>query len=205
VSDEGPGLRDDELSSALRRPLSGVGPPAPDLAPVLRRARRLRIRRYAVISVSACAIVAGVAVPLARLSFLRSGPGPAPGGEPPSCSAPTIPGLSSFSFTRRSGPAGTTVLATGPTLRNGQGLYAGGRVIELWWNRTVPGGQPQVAGQRAFLLGTLDAKGKCTFHLAFQVPQVPPGIYPVAILRHRPQPRRGIDTTVFTFTVTKGS
>src|SRR5438445_6958552 len=64
-------MHDDELRTRLRAPLDRVSGASEDLGPVVRRARRLRARRYAAVALSALVLAAGIAVPLWSLSSVH--------------------------------------------------------------------------------------------------------------------------------------
>lgn len=76
---------------------------------------------------------------------------------------------------------GDLVMVSGTTLRGEDGRYAPADRVEVWWNEDVlpkRGAEPSGA---AFLVAAQDVLGRCEFALAFSVPDVPPGRYPIAL------------------------
>lgn len=86
------------------------------------------------------------------------------------------------------GATGDTVTAFGPTLRGEDGFYFPATAIELWWNERVDHTDEEtvrpVDGVVPFLVASQEegeVRGTCEYELKFQVPDVPPGLYPIAV------------------------
>lgn len=95
------------------------------------------------------------------------------------------------------GPAGSEATVSGPLPLYGKsGRYRGpaGKKVELWWNLEPSryatavsfGGsspEPEAARDGAVLLvGATRLSGECTFEIAFEIPDVAPGDYPLVAI-----------------------
>jgi hypothetical protein len=81
-----------------------------------------------------------------------------------------------------SGEVGDTIAVYGTTLRGENGRFAPSQRLEVWWNAQWPNGQatpePFQAGP-VVLLALVNDMDHCRFRTAFNVPDVPPGVYEV--------------------------
>jgi hypothetical protein len=81
-----------------------------------------------------------------------------------------------------SGEVGGTIAVYGTTLRGEDGRFAPSQRLEVWWNAQWPNGQATPEPFRAgpvVLLAVVNDMDHCRFRTAFDVPNVPPGVYEV--------------------------
>jgi hypothetical protein len=118
-------------------------------------------------------------------------------GRAPEVECPPVEGAYKPALSSEAGPSGTTVVAFGPMpVRAEGGRYVGprSRKVELWWNLDPsrwesavafrlpsPDPRPGREGDASFL-GRASTLGDCEFRIAFRVPDVEPGSYPVVAL-----------------------
>jgi hypothetical protein len=87
-------------------------------------------------------------------------------------------------------PAGTTIRVHGPSVgTNKDGVTVDDTRIEVWWNTedwmdAGMGRDPHAAGPGPVLLiGSQELTGRCRYGLTVHVPDVPPGDYPLTIIK----------------------
>jgi WD40 repeat protein len=101
---------------------------------------------------------------------------------PPDCGVAELTSREyDVTLSRTQGSPGTLVTVSGPTLRGEDGRWAPMDGLEVWWN------DPQLAGPEVeqdathLKVATQDPGDVCRFEVAFDVPDVPPGSYPVVV------------------------
>ncbi len=106
-------------------------------------------------------------------------------GERPECARNSVDSREYGShLAEATGHPGDSVEVYGTTLRGEDGRWARSRRLEVWWNTYIPDirgadAKPVNPDSPVLLLTTVTDMGSCRFHTTFEVPDVPPGRYPI--------------------------
>jgi hypothetical protein len=184
----------DEVREAIRQIGAKYQPPIHDMDELVRQRSRRRVRNKLFISGLAFLIAgSGAAVALRAFPVGIGGDKPDVRTASSSCEVDPVLGYR-LQVEPLHGPVGSLVTVTGPLpLYGEEGVYVGPPDwVEAWWNLNPDWSEsPYFTDGRAAVplvetvpvnwLGKVDTSGSTCLSLQFQVPDVPPGVYPIVV------------------------
>lgn len=97
-------------------------------------------------------------------------------------------------ITPSSGPPGTVVRVSGPTVRGEDGRWAPADRLEMWWNTEFPDRKRPIDPGLVVKLVEVEDMERCRFTAAFRVPDVAPGAFVISKHTWENRPSRGYGT-----------